>query len=1179
MNSSPEQLKNAMPIINENFEVITVDLIQQPQAVEASAGTGKTYSIAILALRLLLEKNIPVNKILMVTFTRAAVAELELRVRSFVRQALEIARDINVADADENIKSIIVSRINATSAEEVIKKLENAVALLDETAVLTIHSFCQRVLQEFSFETMQAFGTGMLSEEDYQIITDDHLNDYWRRKIATLHPDILTALLRKQEIVKPGSSKPATFKLERSVIFKMVKSGLSGKKPFNPELLVEDFLQQTHQERILESFSETEEAKRIFIQACKDNRDSIMNLIQKNSNASKAFKTAFENESWDSLVKTLWLKQEINYIKGNNVFAPAEAQMKSYLQKRGKQQAGLRILCQQIAGDATAAVAELIGKEKDRRLSKTFDDLIVQVRKAVAEGSQKDELRNRLRERFHAVFIDEFQDTDANQYMIFKELFGSDHFLYFIGDPKQSIYGWRKADLSTYFEAVREVHTLHYMNTNFRSNTRLIDAMNKFFLPAGDPDFDTFRYGADLKYKEVKSPEPNEKAILTRNGEYEVPVLISAHSNATLRNNTLTAIVSHLVWSGEYKLVKNGIPSDIKFSDIGILVRVNSKGRQIKKQLAAARIPAVTVDDSGILESTEAMELFYVMSGIHELTVSKVNRALLTNIAGYSAEQLGKSNSEDLIARFRRYQESWKSKGIYVMLQQFMADHKVHSRFYEAGVKNAERSVANLLQLVDLIHRISVRKSYDMAEQVQWLQRGIEGETPEGDEYVQRIESDEDAVKIVTIHKSKGLEYPIVICPQLEPDVNSKHKTAEFQTEEGDYVTVAKRTLEAYPEKMELFRLQQERENLRLLYVALTRAKQQCFILTDGKYKSANGFLGRFLSKIELDKHEKNLIQLWIPPSKPVARQVAVEQIQTAAYTTPRFFELREKNWRRTSFTRLTPDHTPVSVPVSQRTDMSAYDHFVFRRLRKGAVTGNMLHAIFENVNFTAPHGWDAVVSKMVKRFQVRNSADSGASDSFESSLTIMVREILETQLLPSGIFSLSELDRTNRMAELEFDLDLQPFRVSELQSLAPAHAPFKVALTDEDGMGSRSELEGIMNGLMDLFFEWEGKFYILDWKSNYLGDRVEDYSEEQLKTAMAENNYHLQYHLYTLAAVRYLQSRIPEFDYDSQFGGVIYLFVRGVRRGRREGIFYTMPDRKVIEGMDALFHGQNVLA
>jgi exodeoxyribonuclease V beta subunit len=117
------------------------------------------------------------------------------------------------------------------------------------------------------------------------------------------------------------------------------------------------------------------------------------------------------------------------------------------------------------------------------------------------------------------------------------------------------------------------------------------------------------------------------------------------------------------------------------------------------------------------------------------------------------------------------------------------------------------------------------------------------------------------------------------------------------------------------------------------------------------------------------------------------------------------------------------------------------------------------------------------------------------------------------------------------------------------------------------------------MNGLMDLFFEWEGKFYILDWKSNYLGDRVEDYSEEQLKTAMAENNYHLQYHLYTLAAVRYLQSRIPEFDYDSQFGGVIYLFVRGVRRGRREGIFFTMPDRKVIEGMDALFRGQNVLA
>jgi exodeoxyribonuclease V beta subunit len=1179
MNFSPVQLNKAMPIINENFEAVTVDIIQQPQAVEASAGTGKTYSIAILALRLLLEKSIPVNKILMVTFTRAAVAELELRVRSFVRQALEIARDLNVADADVNIKNIISARINATSQEEVIKKLENAVALLDETAVLTIHSFCQRVLQEFSFETMQAFGTGMLSEDDYQILIDDHLNDYWRSKIATLHPDILTALLREHAVIRPNED-PINFSMERTVIFKMVKSGLSGKKPFNPEALVEDFLEQTHQNRILQILRETEDLKNVFIQACKNHKETILQLFEDNTNASKAFKVHFERELWDSLTETLSLKQEVNYIRDKCVFGPAVNEMKAYLAKCNAQQAGLRILCQQIAGDATASVADLIGKEKDRRLSKTFDDLIIQVRKAVTEGTQREELRNRLRERFHAVFIDEFQDTDADQYGIFKELFGAEHYLYFIGDPKQSIYGWRKADLSTYFKAVSEVHTLHYMNTNFRSNTRLIDAMNKFFLPEQDGGpFDTFRYGNDLKYMKVKSPVPNDKAILTRNGENIAPVLVSSHPKVDHRINSLAVLVSHLVWSGEYKLLKNGVPNDIKFSDIGILVRTNSKGQEIKKQLAAARIPSVTVDDSGILESTEAMELFYVLSGIHELTVSKVNRALLTNIAGYSTEQLSRSNSEDLIARFRRYQEAWKSKGVYVMLQQFMADHKVHSRFYEAGVKNAERSVANLLQLVDLIHRISVRKSYDMAEQVQWLQRGTEGETPEGDEYIQRIESDEDAVKIVTIHKSKGLEYPIVICPQLEPVSQSKHKTAEFQTEQGDYVTINKITLEGYPDKMELYRLQQERENLRLLYVAITRAKQQCFILTDKKYNTGTEFLGRFFSKLELESPENSLIRLWTPPSNLLTGQVAPEQVQTAVYKNAGVFELREKNWRRASFTRLTPDHTPVSVPFSQRTDMSVYDHFIFRRLRKGAVTGNMLHAIFENVNFTAPHGWDAVVSKMVKRFQVRNSADSGAPDSFESALTIMVREILETQLLPSGTFSLSELDRTNRMAELEFDLDLQPFRVSELQSLAPAHAPFKVALTDEDGMGSRSELEGIMNGLMDLFFEWEGKFYILDWKSNYLGDRVEDYSEEQLKTAMAENNYHLQYHLYTLAAVRYLQSRIPEFDYDSQFGGVIYLFVRGVRRGRREGIFCTMPDRKVIEGMDALFRGQNVLA
>jgi exodeoxyribonuclease V beta subunit len=261
-----------------------------------------------------------------------------------------------------------------------------------------------------------------------------------------------------------------------------------------------------------------------------------------------------------------------------------------------------------------------------------------------------------------------------------------------------------------------------------------------------------------------------------------------------------------------------------------------------------------------------------------------------------------------------------------------------------------------------------------------------------------------------------------------------------------------------------------------------------------------------------------------------------------------------------------------VPLPPSQRTDMDAYDHFVFRRLRKGAVTGNMLHAIFENINFAAEQGWAPVVSKMVKRFQVRNFSDPAAGDSFEHSLTAMVREILETSILPDDVFTLTGLDRGNRLTELEFDLNLCPFRISDLQGLAPANAPFKVSLTDEEGMGSRQELEGIMNGLMDLFFEHNGRYYILDWKSNYLGDRVEDYSEGQVALAMAENNYHLQYHLYTLAAVRYLRSRIADFDYHRHFGGVAYLFVRGIRRGRREGIFFTRPDLKVIEAMDVLF-------
>ena len=1160
--------------VRDRFDAKTVPLVQVSQGVEASAGTGKTYSIALLALRLVLEKKIPVSSILMVTFTRAAVAELELRVRAFIRSALEFARDPEKKEGDSNIQELVKLQIKNTSSEEVQETLAHALLLLDETAVLTIHSFCQRVLKEFSFETMQAFGTELLSEENYHILLEDHFNEYWRTKIATLDPKILLTFFRKQSV--PNEEKNSTFSLNRELILELVRKGLNGKKPYLEEKLPSDFLQISHQHRIRSVIETTEAARQALCEAIIQHQQELLRLIEKNRYAVKSLPVFFETRDWVGLVETLWSEQDKKYIR--EIFNLVGEARSQYFNLRSGLEKNVRIIAHQLAADICSMISTKIGAEKDQKLSKTFDDLIVQVRKAVLEGPQAKLLKEKLRKQFRAVFIDEFQDTDNDQYQIFSTLFGDDHFLFFIGDPKQSIYGWRKADIHAYFRALESVAIRHKMNVNFRSNRRMIEAMNYFFMPA--PGFDTFKF-EKVVYHPAESPTSNTKGELVGHDQSIPPILVSRHQNADDRIDAVARLISQLVWSSEYKIFKEGKPERVRFSDIGILVRSKDKGRKIKQRLSAARIPAVTVDDARILSSPEAKELYYILSGIYELTRQKINRAMLTSIAGYTSARLAETDEEGIVARFRLYQESWKSRGVYVMLQQFLADHEVHRRFYESAQSNAERIVANMLQLVDLLHRIAVRRQFDMSEQLQWLKKAIEGDVLEGDEYVQRIESDEEAVRIVTIHRAKGLEYPIILCPELDFKVSAPSGSAEFQLPDGSYMVAEKSSLKENNTNHQLFTLQQEQENRRLLYVAITRACQQCFLLTGmppKEDKTDVNTLDEFLRALDLENVTSNLIQLWNVPEKLLSPHIEVNQSSAARYLEPRYFELREKNWRRASFTKLTPEHTPVPIPISKNDAVSAYDQFVFRKLRKGAVTGNLLHAIFERINFANSYGWEDVIRRMVRRFQVRSSAQAQDSNDFEIQLRELVQEVLHTSIFPDAAFRLADLDRKDRLTELEFDLDLKSFRVADLQKLASPEAPFRVHLSDEDGIGSRSELEGIMNGLMDLFFEWQGKFYILDWKSNYLGDRVEDYGAEQVGRAMAENNYHLQYHLYTVAACRYLRTRMPSFDYEQHFGGVIYLFVRGIRQGRREGVFYSRPQLKVIEGMNALFNGIKVV-
>ena len=423
---------------------------------------------------------------------------------------------------------------------------------------------------------------------------------------------------------------------------------------------------------------------------------------------------------------------------------------------------------------------------------------------------------------------------------------------------------------------------------------------------------------------------------------------------------------------------------------------------------------------------------------------------------------------------------------------------------------------------------------------------------------MQRIESDEEAVKIMTIHKSKGLEFDIVIAPYLDLKISEIGAFTSYRDDKtGDYCFVGQKHL---LDKKSVWNAQQEQENRRLLYVAITRAKYNCFLFKDSKTGTT---LSKFYEEL------KNTDSDYISIDKYINSNVEYkgDEYKSVDYKYPRIpeIELGDRHWRKMSYSYLAGTHQyiPKEIKKDAYPDDS-YSQFIFKDLPRGAHVGNMLHNIFEFVNFMENKDgqWENIIDISLQQFLPKYKGE------FNTELLEMTKHIVEANIKIGDLsFSLSEIDYEHRKSEIEFDINVSRFKVDELmelQSLMPEGFEIN-AKTNED-------IEGILNGFVDLFFEYKGKYYVLDWKSNFLGDTMEDYTEGKLIDAMNESNYHLQYLIYTMAMKKYLSMKIPNFDYEKQFGGAIYVFLRGVRAGNDNGIFSHKPSLELIEKLEAIF-------
>ena len=1205
------------------FDVFSAGL-DNLSLIEASAGTGKTWNICGLYLRLLLERKLEVQQVLVVTFTNAATAELRDRIRSRIVEVLECLRGRESA-ADPFAKDLIeaVARNSERTKDEMQGLLEVALSCFDEAAIYTIHGFCQRALADTPLAAGLPYGLELM--EDDAEVRHEAVADFWRREVSGKQgdPDLAAWLAVRYDTPSAWAE-----------LLKRVQA-----KPLSQQVWPDDLDEpaQPLRPRLDAAFAAA-------LQAWAKDRDKAIETLQSKLDGTLNGRYYTDDAidegaaGWDAwfatadpmspLVRGDRLKKPRLYsaavlkartnkgkITPRHAFFDAAQPLVEYREAMEVQLERLRLRLLRRMVDET--VAQLREKKRARRVI-AFDDILYNAWDALCNGSRP-WLAAELRRRYPAALIDEFQDTDPLQCAIFMKIYdvkGAPGPLFLVGDPKQAIYSFRNADLHTYLDAKQRARKESTLLSNQRSNEGLIRATNALFaanprgfilegvgyraVELGDRKRAPFADRSeknDAPLRIWRLPVNSEGQYLSRDQAHELAVQATASEISRLLREAA---------AGKIQLDKQAL----RGGDIAVLVRTHRQGRWIKEALGALSIGAVELSPESIFATRDAEDLTRVLAAILEPAHRpKLLAALATEFIGMSASQVEDLSRDDArladwTARLDQLRATWLTRGFGVMFRRWIDEGGVSRRLLARA--DSERRMTNLLHLGELLHRMASEQPAPAAL-LRWLvtQRA---EAATGEESQVRLESDRNLVQIVTIHKAKGLEYPVVFCP-VAWDGLVLPRTEPYAIEyHEDGKAVMNFIPGASEEKRDLRHVEVAAERVRLIYVALTRAIHRCYLIA-GCYlgarlspkQSTNSVLNWLASKAQVSYED------WRGKDRPTAqveeswKQIAVDgaphillaetpqargtPLPAAAAGSGQLKALPapariDAGWRIGSFSAMAAgatheaaasDHdsraiAPVDAAVPD--DLAADDILRFPR---GPSAGDCFHAMFERADFTDAPTWDGAIRRALALHPQRARDAAGATIQRK-----MLQGLLENVMaspLHAGVV-LGRVPMQSRLNELGFHLPAGNLSASRLNGWLRSNGYAVPRMSFE-------ALRGYLHGFIDLVFESEGRYYVLDWKSNHLGYSREDYRAERVAGAMQEHGYYLQAALYSIAVHRYLAQRVTGYDYERHFGGVFYLFVRGVRPGWLDadgaplGTWFHRPSASILASLDALIAGR----
>ncbi|VVE19494.1 exodeoxyribonuclease V subunit beta [Pandoraea anhela] len=1240
--------------------------------IEASAGTGKTWNICALYVRLLLEKQLSVEQILVVTFTNAATAELRERIRGrlaglVAAMAPVFGDEDDVSDSDggdggngvpdfdpdasdDPLFSVMIAGLierGDMSAKAIRECLQRALRGFDQASIHTIHGFCQRALAEVPFAAGLPFAYELVPDDNG--VRHDLAVEFWRRIVEPMaaQDDSFAAWLvdRKRS---PGT---LTDQLARRL-----------KKPMSelrwPEAV----------ERGAGDAQTSPDAGWLatYSAACdcwEAEASVIADLMQR---ALPSYKKNIYNETSLPQAMSAWQRYLGARDAGALLGAKAELLTTTRLTKdikkgetppdhrffemadvlvRARADADERYAMQwlRILRDWLAEAPEQLALRKRELRVVSFDDLLGNIARAL---HQHPDLAQALRERYPCALIDEFQDTDPLQFAIFSAVYGQPSALaavsgdarrgpmFMVGDPKQAIYSFRAADLHTYLAARENADAAYTLAVNQRSTPAIIDAGNRLF-GANDRAFvlDGLAYPPVRPGTRRRAPLSDVREVADFTvwwlPDEEAPLSKDEAQQACARA-TAAEVARLLAGASRGEVLVGDRP--LAPGDIAVIVQTHRQGALMKAMLAEHAVGSVELTQDSVFASEEAETLLRVLRAVEAPgDVRALRAALATELFGLDATALYRMQTSDAsdaeaiawIERLQRYRQLWIDRGFSAMWRTLMRELGLAARL--VAQSGGERRLTNFMHLAELAQARWAEQP-GMPALLRWL--ASQRSASAGEEAQLRLESDQNLVQIVTVHKSKGLEYGIVFCPFLwDGAVRDGGSLEGLEYHDGataviDFTDAAEKGSAATA----ALRREQSAEQARLLYVALTRAVYRCY-LAAGLYssrrsvKEACGGMLNWLaagqgiefdawisSTLDTDERVGTIRRAWqalvggpvevvpLPVGDALESDTRVVHDASPELTVRTSTRALREVWRIGSFSGLLAGmHIgpqlgggQLSAPERTRPDYDAQANagpsFALPpegddawppaddilRFPRGPAAGESLHRVFELADFQSRTQWPHAVSRALRERPPGRGAEQ--NDAWRAMMMNMLSDTLATPLRPG--MQLADVALTERLTEMEFTYPADAVSLDALRGLLRQFGYPDLPL-------DATVLRGYLKGFIDLVFRHGGQWWILDWKSNYLGTAPENYGADGLREAMAEHGYHLQYLLYTLALHRFLRRRLPDYDYERDMGGSLYLFVRGVRPDWASahlagdevpGVFFDKPSRDMVDALDGLF-------